>query len=217
MSALLGSRRLLPRPGRVGARRQGGMRPMPGKRGVPGSRCSGSRSAEYGAASATANGASFSTSAGQRVAVTASPLRAGVAGPARAPAARTRAGRDCRRDDVEHERHGIDRCRGPDRTPGQDDAAFSRRAGSSAARTARRRSGTIVHHTQRPCFSPVMSPASASTFMWCETVGCDLPMAPRGRTADLARGAVDEAEEPQPGRVAERGERRGRVLGVGLR
>ena len=46
---------------------------------------------------------------------------------------------------------------------------------ASAARSAARRSGTTRHIIQRPRFSPVSRPASASALVWWLTVGCDLP------------------------------------------
>jgi arsenite methyltransferase len=44
-------------------------------------------------------------------------------------------------------------------------------ADASASRTSATRAGTTDHHTQRPRFSPVISPASASTLVWWLTVG----------------------------------------------
>ncbi len=41
-----------------------------------------------------------------------------------------------------------------------------------------RRSRSACHHTQRPRFSPSIRPASASTFVWWETVGWLLPSGP---------------------------------------
>ena len=77
--------------------------------------------------------------------------------------------------------------------------AHLRRQASSC--TASRRSGTIRHQTQRPRFSPTMSPASASTLVWCETVGCDLPeRLLQVARADLAR-VGHQAEQPQAHRV----------------
>jgi len=40
-----------------------------------------------------------------------------------------------------------------------------------ALRSSARRPGSACHQTQRPRFSPAMSPASARIFVWCETVG----------------------------------------------
>src|SRR5487761_1967522 len=57
---------------------------------------------------------------------------------------------------------------GPHRGP-----ALVQAPGSRA--TSARRAGTTRHHVQRPRRSPVMSPASARTRVWCETVGWLLP------------------------------------------
>ena len=61
-----------------------------------------------------------------------------------------------------------------------------------------------------------MSPASASTLVWCEIVGCDLPE----RFLEVARadltGVGHQAEQPEPHRIGHGREHRRQVLGVGL-
>ena len=72
------------------------------------------------------------------------------------------------------------------------------------------------HHTQRPRFSPTMRPASASTFVWCDTVGCDLPSGSSRSHEHTSPAVGDQAQERRRTGSAERGEHLGQVVGVGL-
>jgi hypothetical protein len=66
--------------------------------------------------------------------------------------------------------------------------------------------GKIDHQTHRPRFSPVMSPASASAFVWWLTVGLLRSTGSRRSQAQTSPASAIKAQEAESHGIGERGE-----------